>query len=795
MIDIKKILSFVLTVIILLTISTGFNSIEKANAQTDERVIYFVSPEGDDTNQGNKDNPFATLEKARDSIRNLKQKGVTEGVTVYLREGTYYRESSFKLEEQDSGTENAPVVYRAYGNEEVNLVGGVSLKMSDFKAVTDKAILNRMPQEAQGKVMQVDLKAKGITEYGNMPLYGHSMYFLNAVTTYKSGSAAPELFYNGKEMTISRWPNEGFAKVDHVVEMGSQPRNWMDDLKGSSGDSNLTTYIPPEERDDPPKGFTIRMFDDRLKRWSETEDLWMYGYWWWDWSDQSVQVASIDTVSNEISTVQPSGYGVRKDQRYYVYNLLEEIDIPGEWYLNRDTGILYFYPPDDDKNAQVQLSLLTDTMISMIDVSNVNIKGLDMSISRGNAITISGGSNNIISHCKIGRMASNAVSINEGIGHGVVSSIIYDMGAGGIFMVGGDRVTLTPGEHYAENNHIYNFARIAKTYRPAISIGGVGNRISFNKIHDGPHAGIIFGGNDHVIEYNEIFDVVKESQDMGAIYGGRNLTARGNVFRYNFIHSITGVEGGHSDLIYGIYFDDMISGSEVVGNIFYDVPSGVHVNGGRDNIMDNNIFINIANRPIMISTSGFMDLFAPHWENSGYGLKADPYGGPMVPWDKEPYTKYPNMTNIMEDEPKHPKYNSVSRNVFYNSKDLQIWLRGNLDFGEDRVREYSTIDDNFLTNTDPGFVDADNMNFGLKEDSEVYSKIPGFERIPFDKIGLVSASNTVSGVDSNTDPVATNSPVATDQKTSDSTVIPYILLSLIGVAGIVYFKITKFRAI
>jgi hypothetical protein len=382
-------------------------------------------------------------------------------------------------------------------------------------------------------------------------------------------------------------------------------------------------------------------------------------------------------------------------------------------------------------------------MIVMKDVSNVVIKGLNIGISRGNAVTMTGGEGNLIADCTISKMGANAVTISGGVGHGVENCTIYDTGSGGISLSGGSRQTLTPANHFAANNHIYNFARIAKTYTPAINISGVGNKASFNKIHNGPHAAIIFGGNDHTIEYNEIFDVIKEAQDMGVIYAGRDLTARGTVIRHNFIHSVKGVEGGHSDLIYGVYFDDMFSGTTVFGNVFYDLPSGVHVNGGRNNIMDNNIFINISNRPIMISTTGFMEMCEPHWKNSGYGLKADPsrddverQGGTPMPWKTAPYKKYPNLANILEDEPMHPKYNSASRNVLVNCRDIQIWLRGKVDFGEERVRGYSRIEDNFLSDTDPGFVDAANMNFALKADSVVYEKIQGFEPIPFEKIGL-----------------------------------------------------------
>jgi hypothetical protein len=133
-----------------------------------------------------------------------------------------------------------------------------------------------------------------------------------------------------------------------------------------------------------------------------------------------------------------------------------------------------------------------------------------------------------------------------------------------------------------------------------------------------------------------------------------------------------------------------------------------------------------------------MEMCDPHWATHSYGLVSNPSGGAAVPWNVAPYTKYPNLADVLEDEPKHPKYNSASGNVFYQSADVQIWLRGVIDFGLDKVMSYTTIQDNYLTSSNPGFVDEANMNFGLRGDSNVYSHIMGFAPIPFGKIGLLN---------------------------------------------------------
>src|SRR6185437_967855 len=115
---------------------------------------------------------------------------------------------------------------------------------------------------------------------------------------------------------------------------------------------------------------------------------------------------------------------------------------------------------------------------------------------------------------------------------------IYNTGAEGISLSGGDRKTLTPARNFATDNDIHDVGRWTVQNHPAISIDGVGNRIAHNFLHDCKHCAIMFWGNDHVMEYNEIARCVTDSSDAGAIYSGRDPSARGNAIRYNFIHDI-----------------------------------------------------------------------------------------------------------------------------------------------------------------------------------------------------------------------------------------------------------------
>jgi len=88
--------------------------------------------------------------------------------------------------------------------------------------------------------------------------------------------------------------------------------------------------------------------------------------------------------------------------------------------------------------------------------------------------------------------------------HGVVGCDIYHTGQGGIRLEGGDRKTLTPAGHYADNNHIHHTSRWDPVYQQAIALRGVGNRATHNLIDNVPHIAIGFADNDMTIEYNEI---------------------------------------------------------------------------------------------------------------------------------------------------------------------------------------------------------------------------------------------------------------------------------------------------
>jgi hypothetical protein len=222
-----------------------------------------------------------------------------------------------------------------------------------------------------------------------------------------------------------------------------------------------------------------------------------------------------------------------------------------------------------------------------------------------------------------------------------------------------------------------------------------------------------FGGNDHQIEFNEIYRVCYESNDAGAMYAGRNWTMRGTVIRYNYLHDISGFEGRGC---VGVYLDDQYSGTQVFGNVFVRVTRAAMIGGGRDCTIENNVFVDCVP--------------ATHVDARGLGWAADGFEGlkqslEQMPYQQPPWsTRYPQLVNILKEDPMAPRGDVIARNICVGGR----WG----DF-EDKAKPMVTFRDNLL-DADPRFVDTAHGNYQLRSDSPAWRL--GFQRLPLDKIGL-----------------------------------------------------------
>ncbi|MFH0983713.1 MAG: alpha-L-fucosidase [Planctomycetota bacterium] len=686
--------------------------------ETEMKTDFWVAPDGSDQNAGTKEKPFATLERARDAVRDLKNRsGLPKGgITVWLRGGAHERAKTFELGKEDSGTAEAPVVYRAVAGEEVRISGGRRIPASAFKPVDDAETLPRLDPAARGKVLAADLKALGLADFGQMQARGG--------TNHGLVTSGLEIFFNDRPMTLARWPNQGFAVTGKILDSGMRVL--------APGDPS---YL---QRDDPSKHRgTFAFADDRIKRWAKAEDMWLHGYYCWDWSDEYLPVQSVDAEKQQITLGRAHHYGLKEGKRFYVLNLLEELDQTGEWYLDRKAGILYFWPPEPLERAGIVVSILAEPIILLKEASHLIFRGLTIEAGRASGVRILGGSDNLIAGCAIRNLGTVGVHIGEGFNYGntvhdtkgglrngVQSCDIYNTGEGGIILAGGDRKTLAPAGNFAVNNNIHDFSRIARTNHVAVDMAGVGNRVAHNWIHHGPHIGVFFWGNDHVMEYNEVYSVCQETADAGAFYIGRDFSMRGNVLRHNFIHDIGRFAGAKEfGGTMAVYLDDWASGTTVYGNVVANVHIGVMIGGGHDNIVENNLWVNCGHTAVHVDARGL------GWAKSNFDgrdptlfdrLKAVNYKQP-------PYSqRYPELARVLDGNPAEPKGNRVARNVCSGGR----WT----DFHDGMNEQKAGVADNLVL-PDAGFVNAAKGDFQLKDDSPAY-KIPGFQKIPFEEIGI-----------------------------------------------------------
>jgi hypothetical protein len=524
-----------------------------------KNVEIYVSAKGNDSNSGTQTSPVKSLGKAQTLIRLARQNQKNAVITVFIEDGIYQLDKPFVLTSEESGTENHPVVIKALGKAKPIVTGSRELK--DWQQLKDEAKLNMLPAEAKGKVFVTDLKKLGISDFGDPIEPGNR----------------PELFCNGQLQTLARWPNSGFTQAGKVKGDTELPPTFMKKRGTKEGIFEYT--------------------NNRQSRWANEPEVFLGGYWFWDWADEFQKVAKVDTLSKVLSLVEPyHHYGFKDSLRYFGLNLFCEIDQPGEWYLNRAEGKLYWYPPVgvNPNKAQVTLSVFNAPyMAELRDCSNITLQGLTFQESRGSAVSISGGKNCLVKDCRFERFGRDGIHVAEGSGHGISGCLIRTLGFRGIDMKGGDRKNLVPANHFIENTIVEHFSLFKRTYEPAVYLDGCGMRVSNNRFRYSSSSAMRLEGNDFTIEYNEISHVVNESDDQGALDMWYNPSYRGVVVRYNHWSDITG--GTHSGAA-GVRLDDMISGVLIFGNIFERTGSvifgGVQIHGGKDNLVENNLFYN-----------------------------------------------------------------------------------------------------------------------------------------------------------------------------------------------------------
>ena len=638
--------------LILLTLLALFSV---AGVKAQETIWVDANVQADAKQNGTAKKPFATFEQAFGKLKYLKAKTNKYNVEIVLREGTYYIDKSYYM---TSALSNVTIRANNNGAKMDNVVfsGGVEIPINSLKWTS-----------VGGKNMyEINLKELGVNDFGEIKNVGFARPIV---------PAWGELFVNGESMHLARWPNKGMIRMGKVVKPGSVPRN-----------GDFTN-----------QGATIKYDSARISSWKPSENMWISGYFHYGYADDALNISKIDTAKNELSTNIPTMYGFNSSyhwNRYYIFNVLEELDVPGEYYIDYEAGLMYFLPPTTQGVEKLDFTMLEKPFFDIYGAHNLNIEGITFEYTRAIAITMLETQNVNINKCVFRNSGSLAIMVGYGISpfahqqhegtgnpdRNVLGSLMqhiyenptfnrmggnnntisncefYHLGAGAVVLGGGSRNTLEMGNNTIENSVFHNNNRVSKSYRPHIDLTCVGNNIRNCELYDAPSMAILLHGNNHTIENNYIHNVCQEVEDQGAIYYGRDPSECGNVIKDNLIAHIPSVYNTCA-----IYHDDGAGGMEVEGNIIYNGGKwDLLIGGGSDIVYRDNIFINskyvahIDTRlqgwgKAMVAKDGIMEM----------RLKA-------VNYTKPPYSvQYPYLLNGYVPNTAVPRNVLFEDNVFY----------------------------------------------------------------------------------------------------------------------------------
>lgn len=401
-----------------------------------------------------------------------------------------------------------------------------------------------------------------------------------------------QLFVNGKRKQRARTPNEGYFRID-----GEGPKDKPAKIKFRAGDIK--------------------------KEWAEDGDVELVALL--AWSDIRMQIKAVDE-TNRIAVLsgEPRPSNRENNAKYYIENAPDALDKPGEWYLNRKTGVVRYWAEPGERldEAEVIAPRLTELVRLKGDfetgrpVQHVIFRGLTFTYTdwelepEGYADTQAavgirgdiwgeGVVNCLIEDCVFTRLGGYALDFGRGCKQiKIIGNEIFDIAAGGV-RLGEPRRRETEFDQNEQNvvtdNHIYN---IGVVYAPAVGVlvfHSGHNRIAHNHIHDLYYTAISVGWNwgyqetpchDNLIEFNHLHDIGKGVlSDMGAIY--TLGPQKGTVIRNNLIHDVNAFTYGG----WGLYTDEGSSHILLESNVVYRCKSaGFHQHYGRENVLRNNIF-------------------------------------------------------------------------------------------------------------------------------------------------------------------------------------------------------------
>ncbi len=535
---------------------------------------FYVAPDGNDTWSGKlaaravdgKDGPFATLARAQQAVRELKRRepGRTTPIRVIVRGGTYYLAHPLVFKPEDSGREGAPVVYEALAGETPVLSGGV--RLTGWKLNAKGYWELRLPEVARGEW------------------------------------AFSQLFVDGQRRFRPRLPKGSYYTIAATVEPSQAAGGrGHDRFRYDEGDIN--------------------------PRWTNFGDVEVLAFHQWGMS--RIGIGAVDEETRVVTLAAPTcntswWAAMPKGFRYIVENVPEALSEPGEWYLDRGTGVLTYIPmPGEDPAKAEVVAPRLERLVEMwgdadlgMTVDHIIFRGLTFSHTNWNlpptgysfpqaeaalgaAISAQGTRHCALERCVISHVGEYAVEWGMGCKHNRVQGCaLVDLGAGGVKI--GEQAFRPEGESLTSHQTVEDnlIAHGGRMHPAAVGVW-IGhspyNEVRNNEIRDFYYTGISVGwqwsyapsqAHHNLIEYNEVGDIGQDVlSDMGGIY--TLGPSPGSVIRGNRFHDVNCYSYGG----WGIYFDQATTEMLAEGNLCFRCETGgFHQHFGKENRVVNNVF-------------------------------------------------------------------------------------------------------------------------------------------------------------------------------------------------------------
>jgi hypothetical protein len=655
-------------------------------------AAFYVAPGGADTNCGTKDRPLATLEKARDAVRELKRGSGLPlgGVIVWLLGGEYLRTTPLVLTPEDSGAPGKPVVYAAYGNEKPVVFGG-------------RRITGLRPQ------------ADGVWQ-GSIPEASRGRWVFRT------------LYVNGSRYTLARSPNRGYYRMAGAVPDAESLKSGPD-----AGKSKSAFRMPP----------------GALQAWPDLDsvNLKVWNRWW----TSLYTIKHVDPSTGVVRLAGPARLPLPSVplSPFIVENHPGALDEPGEWQLDRQSGLLRIIPRPGDDVGKVQVfAPVAEHLVVLAGdpghkrfVEHVELRGITFrgttwtlppegyddaqaAADIGAMIEATGARDCLLEGCEVTQTDSYAIWLHSGCRNCTVRQChIHDLGAGGVKM--GEQRKENPevcaGGNCVENCFIHNAGHVHGSGIGVWIGASSDNVVTHNEICDLWYTGVSVGwmwgtalngtGNNR-ITHNHIHHVMQRLDDGGGIYclGLQPLTVLAN----NRIHDI-GRDGGHPDTR-GIYLDEGCAAILVENNVVYDTQgAALRLQVGTScNTIVNNIWA-----------------FGRHFMVDMEVARTNVFINNILYWDR-------GKLYLHDKWPNYEKF--IARNVYWRTDRQPILFAGHPWDDWRKIRQTPvgfykgvTMDEGSII-ADPQFVDAARRDFRLKPNSPAYAR--GFQPIDMGTIGL-----------------------------------------------------------